>query len=397
MWMDNPHIISDSEIKLHLTYDYNSGNSGGTLIVHRKFNGNSWSELDTISTGWLGARHSHLVIDNNDKLYCFWYHGFQGGTAFYRILDNEQWGELLMVYDNNDSYSVAKAIVDSENIIHCSGYRHFEGQTVFDQKIVYSTYENQIWSDLIEISQEYLPWAGNDIALDKDMYPHIVWRQSVSNSIPANDGTLYSKFDGTSWTYPEIIVEDPSDQAIAIDKNNMVHIVDNEKYEDGYRLVHYQFINSEWVGKIIDEDNYGNYINKLINRDRYIYLINVKADTIIGYYPESSILFRKYKILTNTDEYIVPAFNSYSIYPNPSSGKTTISYILKEAKHTVIKIYNLEGKLLEIVLNEKQAPGVYKVVWDGTDKKGKEVVSGLYLIRLQAGRQIMPRAVEIIK
>jgi hypothetical protein len=36
-------------------------------------------------------------------------------------------------------------------------------------------------------------------------------------------------------------------------------------------------------------------------------------------------------------------------------------------------------------------------MWNGTDENGKEVISGLYLIRLQAGRQVMTRSVEIIK
>ncbi len=37
LWMDNPHIVADSENNLHVTYDHNTGNHYHTLIVHRKF------------------------------------------------------------------------------------------------------------------------------------------------------------------------------------------------------------------------------------------------------------------------------------------------------------------------------------------------------------------------
>ncbi|NQU88129.1 MAG: hypothetical protein HQ541_20470 [Mariniphaga sp.] len=62
-----------------------------------------------------------------------------------------------------------------------------------------------------------------------------------------------------------------------------------------------------------------------------------------------------------------------------------------------MKIYTIQGKLINTLIDENNAPGRYQIMWNGTDKNGKEVNSGLYLIRLQAGRQVMTRSVEIIK
>jgi flagellar hook assembly protein FlgD len=36
-------------------------------------------------------------------------------------------------------------------------------------------------------------------------------------------------------------------------------------------------------------------------------------------------------------------------------------------------------------MREFQQPGSYSVVWEGTDEKGNQVASGLYLCRLEAG------------
>ena len=165
-----------------------------------------------------------------------------------------------------------------------------------------------------------------------------------------------SKFNGNSWGSPLIIAEDASEQAIAIDINNKTHIIDNEKFEDGFRLVHYQFIDNEWVGNIIEEDTYGNYGNKLISREHCLYMISAKA---YSSYPNSniSIVLRKHEITTNIENNFTPVFNSYNIYPNPSTTSTTISYLLKETKHTLIKIYDLSRQINKHNNRQKASTG----------------------------------------
>ena len=37
---------------------------------------------------------------------------------------------------------------------------------------------------------------------------------------------------------------------------------------------------------------------------------------------------------------------------------------------------------------ERYEPGVYKVVWDGTDDHGNRVASGIYLYRMIAGSYV---------
>jgi hypothetical protein len=149
------------------------------------------------------------------------------------------------------------------------------------------------------------------------------------------------------------------------------------------------------VGEIIEEDDYGNYGNKLTNGDDYLYLVSAKAYSSSPE-PDIPIVLRKYEITTGIEN--KPIFiESYIIYPNPSRANTTISYSIKETKYTSIKIYDLQGKLINTLIEKKQIPGRYEIIWNGTDKNKKEVISGLYFIRLQAGRQFITRSVEIIK
>ncbi len=393
LWMDNPHIVADSKNNLHVTYDYNTGNHYHTLIVHRKFSDNAWGEIDTISPGWPGARHNRLVIDHNDKLYCFWFHEFQNGTTFYRILENGIWGEIEISYDNNDLTFFKKGIVDDSNNIRCTGAHHYDGESGYEDRVISFDFINGKWSDWTRLSDD-TSWGGNDIALSSSNKKDIVWGQYINDLTPPDNGTLYAFQNGENWTAPILLAEKADEQAICVDIHNQVHIVDNEKLDNTHQLVHYRLIDNEWVGSIIEENMFGNYSNKLISRGNYLYLVSVSVQSLSPNY-NASIVLRKHK--TSIDNQPAIEMDKFNVYPNPVTTYATISYSLEKTNYTSIKIYDLQGKLINTIIDKTQAPGKYEIMWNGTDKNKKEVNSGLYLVRLQAGRQFITRSVEIIK
>ncbi len=395
MWMDNPHIISDSKNNLHVAYDYQIGGRNPN-VVYRYFDGQNWSALDTVSSGWAGAQHNRLVIDNNDKLYFFWFHGVKNGTEFYREKEYGYWGNIKVVYNNSNKYYLEKAVVDSANVLHCSGYHYYEDQTVYDQKIVYSTYMGQLWSELTEISQEYEAWTGNDIALDNSGSPHIIWRQALDDGAPPENGTKYSCFDAGIWSNPELIAKSASNQVLAVDNNNGIHIINNEQRGATNSLVHYQLISGSWFGDVIEENYYGFYSSKLVFKDHSLYLINLRVDTV-GKLSEGNIYIYKYSVTTRIKDTPIAGFGSFTVYPNPSKGSTTIDYTIKEETPILIEVYDINGEIIDKILDKKQSVGRYQIKWNGTDKNRKEVKNGLYLIRLQAGRYFTTRPVEIVR
>ena len=48
-------------------------------------------------------------------------------------------------------------------------------------------------------------------------------------------------------------------------------------------------------------------------------------------------------------------------------------------------IYDVTGKLVRTLLSEKKEAGFYSIEWDGTDNNGKDVNSGQYIYKIQAG------------
>lgn len=80
-------------------------------------------------------------------------------------------------------------------------------------------------------------------------------------------------------------------------------------------------------------------------------------------------------------------------YPNPFNRITTIIYKvpqLNSASATVkvkLVIYDILGSQIRTLVNTNKKPGTYRVYWDGKDRSGKQVGSGIYFYELKAGNQ----------
>ncbi|MEO8399905.1 MAG: T9SS type A sorting domain-containing protein, partial [Ignavibacteriaceae bacterium] len=72
-------------------------------------------------------------------------------------------------------------------------------------------------------------------------------------------------------------------------------------------------------------------------------------------------------------------------YPNPFNPTTNIKYQIPEDKHVSLKIYNIIGQLVKVLVDDNQATGSYSIQWDGRDNHGAAISSGVYLYRIEAG------------
>jgi flagellar hook assembly protein FlgD len=64
---------------------------------------------------------------------------------------------------------------------------------------------------------------------------------------------------------------------------------------------------------------------------------------------------------------------------------TTIAYSIADRSRVELAIYNVRGQLVRTLVEEDQAPNVYRVRWDGRSNGGSEVAGGVYFYRLIAG------------
>ncbi len=86
--------------------------------------------------------------------------------------------------------------------------------------------------------------------------------------------------------------------------------------------------------------------------------------------------------------------------PNPFGCGTVIEYGLPPGVGQAavrLAIYNVSGRQVRTLVEDNQAPGIYRVAWDGTDDQQRRLGSGVYFARLQAGPQVKRYALVLTR
>jgi carboxypeptidase T len=79
-------------------------------------------------------------------------------------------------------------------------------------------------------------------------------------------------------------------------------------------------------------------------------------------------------------------------YPNPFNPVTVIKYQLPQPEFVTIKVFDLLGKEVAALVNEKKEPGYYETSFDGSN-----LASGLYFYRIEAGNFVETKKMMLIK
>ncbi len=88
---------------------------------------------------------------------------------------------------------------------------------------------------------------------------------------------------------------------------------------------------------------------------------------------------------TYTDTEIPKATSLSQNFPNPFNPVTRVNFSLKEKGHVRMRVYDVSGRLVRILVDEVRDAGSYEAVWDGTNGEGRSTASGIYFCRMEAG------------
>lgn len=84
--------------------------------------------------------------------------------------------------------------------------------------------------------------------------------------------------------------------------------------------------------------------------------------------------------------------------PNPFSGATAIGFDLRTGGPTELRIYDIAGRLVKtLAAGELTGQTRHVAVWDGTDREGRSVGSGIYFARLDAEGATLTQKLILIR
>jgi subtilisin family serine protease len=121
---------------------------------------------------------------------------------------------------------------------------------------------------------------------------------------------------------------------------------------------------------------------------------------------QSRIKYLAITTVKDNNPKIPNSFNLYQNYPNPFNPTTTIKYSIttptqlnlsqgkreSEGVFVSLRVYNILGKEVAILVNKKQKPGSYKIQFDAS-----KLSSGIYFYKLQSGNYIETKKMIMIK
>lgn len=123
-----------------------------------------------------------------------------------------------------------------------------------------------------------------------------------------------------------------------------------------------------------------------LNSEYYEQLISVYDETHVKQIQNTidEILTIYYDAITNVEEEELTAlpkkFDLQQNYPNPFNPSTKIKYSLPETANVSMKLYDLLGREVVVLINKKKPAGNYEITFDATS-----LPSGIYIYRLKAG------------
>ena len=102
--------------------------------------------------------------------------------------------------------------------------------------------------------------------------------------------------------------------------------------------------------------------------------------------------FQSVLAVQNVSNEIPSEYSLSQNYPNPFNPNSKISYKLRVSSYAKLVVYNIMGKEISTLVNEKQNPGTYQVDFDGNGLPG-----GIYFYRLTAGGYTETKSMILLK
>jgi len=385
-------------------YSIDSYNDSGTLVSADRYyvayddNGSVvqqlTKELDLISLEWVDSTLMNMEYDvdhhqmgyislqmdrNSGSWINFMRQVYQYDTnwRFDRIISqqwfNEKWLDLRQtLYTFNASNQLSSVISQDwlgEGLGWVNQKRYLYNYRQNYQSTATQSWINNKWAD-ISLTEYYLNDTGN---------PDSILYKTMDNTEWVNvDRTLYyySASGRPDTTFRQIWMgAEWENFTRTIVKRNQKDLTTEELYqqwyEDGYSDSWYDIYHIRYT-----YDQYDNNIGQ------YLEIPN-------GYSWQMAISTTNSYTLVKPTEVPTPVENFKSVpqrfvlnqnYPNPFNPNTIIRYELPNTSDVELTVYDLTGRQVATLVNERQAAGIHSVRFDA-----QNIASGVYFYRLKTG------------
>jgi len=430
-----PSLKVDGFNHVHVVWEDNT--LGNNDILYCLNDGDDWSTPVNLSNDPTDSEVSEIIIDANGHPHVVW-EDWNLEEVFWSFYDGVSWASPVNI-SNSPGYSSSPRLAADD-----SGRVFVVWHELWGQADIYlSIYDGLAWSMPQNLTNDPVDSGYPDIAIDSNGCIHVVWMDYGSYDI------YYLKYDENSWSDPANIshLEGQSvDPKVTIDSQDRPHVV-WEQRSGGYHGYYTFCEDSIWQEPMeisdfnplripeIDFDSqdvlhavwttagdvggeaYWNYyavgswsvpynLSNTPNEASGSPDIGVDSFDIIHvayveFYGDNWEILYTQSHLTGIDSYasekVPQLFKLEQNHPNPFNVQTCIEYQIPRASEVFLSVYNVIGQRVRVLENDSQPAGRHRVIWNGQDEDGLEVVSGVYFARLQAGEFTFTKKMVLIR
>lgn len=306
-----------------------AGTKNGVYITSN--NGQNWSKLGTgMGSVWVWS-----LAKYGDTIFA----GSDGGSGIYRSTNNGlNWTQHM-------SGKYISSVVIKGNTIFAGDWQ---------MPVVWRSTNNG------------LIWDATDLG---GQYPRVVLSLAVKDSIlfagTDNDGIFISRNNGENWEQTNFddgsvvsfyVLGDKMFMGLAYSWYNGVYLSTNN--------------GKDWIHK--NQGMGSNKVWSIIANNQYIF---AGADSSAYRRPFTEIIS-----VQNTSTEIPTKYFLSQNYPNPFNPSTVISFQLPVAGDVSLKVYDIQGREVQSLINERLNAGTYETTFEAGS-----LTSGVYLYKIQCG------------
>jgi hypothetical protein len=85
------------------------------------------------------------------------------------------------------------------------------------------------------------------------------------------------------------------------------------------------------------------------------------------------------------------------IRPNPFGAAASITFDVAMRAQTVVRIFDVNGRRVRTLIEERLEPGRYRTEWNGTTRSGVRLDAGMYFCHFQCGTVNETRRIVLIR
>lgn len=396
----------------------------GQLIWSKNFNFKARGMMVLLDTddkpmlaydNWEGPNYTHLVINGfNSSGDSLWSVIFRDDTSAYGIAG--------MVRDNDNYFYVGVLqlqIIGGQHIFHSYVACIKDGSLIWNRPIqegrirniildkennvvVFTQYESGvykinsatgeiIWEKNINNSTNFIQYLYQ---LDNDKDNNILLTGNNSNTDADIQILKLSSTGDEIWfkEYNSQANDIPS--AIAVDVENNIYIA-------GFSA------DSAWTTFVLKFSTLGELKweynpDEIVYDQLFLYPIIVKDSSLfIGGGLNDSLTLTNIFVMKLDQKLGTGIYNDYPVFsiygleqnfPNPFNPTTTIKYEIPEINFVTIKLFDVLGKEIEILVSEEKPAGSYEVEFDANN-----FPSGIYFYTLHAGQFLETKKMILLK